>query len=116
MENFMQTLADSVREAVGPIFGAIPRIIAFIAILVVGWIVAALVARAVAGLLRAVRFNDLSQRSGFSDLVQKMGMNADGAGFIGMVAKWFIRLITLVVAFDALGLPALSVAMHQFLL
>ena len=30
------------------------------------------------------------------------------------IAKWFVRLITLIVAFDALGLPAVS-QVHEFL-
>ena len=34
----------------------------------------------------------------------------------GLTAKWFIRLITLVVAFDALGLPAVSDVLRQLLL
>jgi len=116
MENFMTTLTDSMRQAIGPFMAAIPKIFAFVVILVIGWIVAALVARGVASLLRAVRFNQLSERSGFNDLVQKMGASPDGSGFIGLTIKWFIRLTTLVVAFDALGLPAVSSVMHDFML
>jgi len=37
-------------------------------------------------------------------------------GLIGIVVKWFIRLIALVVAFDALGLPAVSDVLRQLLL
>jgi hypothetical protein len=32
------------------------------------------------------------------------------------IAKWFVRLIVLIVAFDALGLPAVSQVLHQLLL
>jgi hypothetical protein len=35
---------------------------------------------------------------------------------IGLVVKWFVRLIALVVAFDALGLPAVSEVLRQLLL
>ena len=35
---------------------------------------------------------------------------------IANIAKWFIRLIVLVVAFDALGLPAVSDVLRQLLL
>jgi hypothetical protein len=35
---------------------------------------------------------------------------------IGDLAKWLIRLVTLVVAFDALGLPAVSQALQSLLL
>jgi len=42
-----------------------PRYPAALPILLIGWLIANLIARAVAALLRAVRFNQLAQRSGF---------------------------------------------------
>ncbi|MFL6693778.1 MAG: mechanosensitive ion channel family protein, partial [Ramlibacter sp.] len=44
------------------------------------------------------------------------GTNTDPAGMIGLLAKWFIRLVGLVVAFDALGLPAISDVLRELLL
>lgn len=95
---------------------AIPRILGFLAILILGWLVAWAVAAVVAGFLRAVRFNDLARRSGFSGFVQSMGIRRDSAAVIAEIAKWFIRLIVLVVAFDALGLPAVSQVLQSLLL
>jgi hypothetical protein len=91
-------------------------VLGFLVILIIGWIVASLLAGAVAALLRAVRFNDLAQRSGFAGFVHNMGVRKDAAGFLADVAKWFVRLIVLVVAFDALGLPAVSQVLGQLLL
>jgi hypothetical protein len=45
-----------------------------------------------------------------------MGIKTDAAGFVAMIAKWFVRLIVLVSAFDALGLPAVSQVLQQLLL
>jgi hypothetical protein len=97
-------------------FSAIPKVIAFAVILVVGWFIANLIARLAARVLRLIRFNELSQRSGFTNFVRNIGVQTDPAGFLGMVAKWFMRLIVLVVAFDALGLPAVSDVLRQLLL
>ena len=69
-----------------------------------------------AALLRAIHFNDLAERSGFAGFVQNMGLRRDSSGVIAHVAKWFVRLITLVVAFDTLGLPAVSGVLQQLLL
>ncbi|HEY8360839.1 MAG TPA: hypothetical protein VIL30_25555, partial [Ramlibacter sp.] len=85
-------------------------------IIIVGWFVASLVERGLAAVLRSIRFNDMAQRAGLDDFVHKMGMNTDPAGMIGLVVKWFIRLIALVVAFDALGLPAVSQVLRELLL
>src|SRR5207237_4726017 len=92
------------------------EIVGFAVILVVGWFIAGLIARLAARLLRAVKFNDLAERSGFGGFVRNIGVKTDCAGFLALVAKWFIRLIVLVVAFDALGLPAVSDVLRQLLL
>jgi hypothetical protein len=111
-----EALTASLATALGLFLGAIPRIIGFLVILVVGWLISGALAAGVAALLRAVRFNDLAQRSGLSGFVQNMGIRKDASGMLADIVKWFVRLIVLVVAFDALGLPAVSAVLQQFLL
>ena len=82
----------------------------------IGWFIATLIARAVATLLRSIRFNDMAERSGFAGFVANTGVETNSSGFVADIAKWFVRLITLVVGFDALGLPAVSDVLRQLLL
>ncbi|HEV8632618.1 MAG TPA: small-conductance mechanosensitive ion channel [Chloroflexota bacterium] len=109
-------LMTSVAGALALFLAAVPRLIGIVLILLVGWLIAGALAAVVAGLLRSVRFNELAQRAGLSGFVHNMGVQTDAAGFLAGVAKWFVRLIVLVVAFDALGLPAVSQVLQQFLL
>ena len=109
-------LMTSLTAALSLFLAAIPRVIGFVVILIVGWLIAGALAAGVAALLRAVRFNDLAQRSGLSGFVQNMGVRKDTAGVLADIVKWFVRLIVMVVAFDALGLPAVSQVLQQFLL
>ncbi|MET3134776.1 small-conductance mechanosensitive channel [Oxalobacteraceae bacterium GrIS 1.11] len=109
---FMTSLA----AALALFFSAIPKIFGFAVIVLVGWMIAAVIEKAVAAILRAVKFNELAQRSGFANFVQEMGTRADSSDLISNVVKWFIRLAVLVVAFDALGLPAVSEILRQLLL
>jgi len=110
------SLMASLTSAMSLFFAAIPRILGFIVIIVVGWIVAALLAKAIAVLLRKIKFNHLAERSGFAGFVSKTGADTDSAGLIAGIVKWFVRLIALVVAFDALGLPAVSEVLRDLLL
>lgn len=116
IQDWGDAIMASLTGALALFFAAIPKILGFLVIVVVGWVLASLVAKAIGALLRAIKFNDLAARSGFADFVQKMGVETDSAGFIAGVAKWFVRLIALVVAFDALGLPAVSDVLRQLLL
>jgi Conserved TM helix len=114
--DWWQALYTSFAGALAVFFAAVPRLIGFLLILLIGWFIAGLIAQGVAALLRAVKFNDLAKRAGISDFVQQMGLRTDPAGAMADLAKWFVRLIVLVVAFDALGLPAVSQVLQQFLL
>lgn len=94
----------------------IPKIIGFLVILIIGWIVASIVAGVVDRLLHAIKFDDIAERSGVAGFVRDMGLNTDSAGVVSDIVKWFIRLIVLVAAFDALGLPTVSKVLNAFLL
>lgn len=111
-----EALRASLAGALGIFLSALPRIVASAIVLVIGWLIASLIAQGTIALLRAVRFNDLARRSGFAGFVQNMGVRQDAAGVIASVTKWFVRLMTLVVAFDTLGLPAVSGVLQQLLL
>jgi hypothetical protein len=116
VQNTGDAFRASLAGALNTFLSAIPRIIGFAVVLIIGWIISSLLARGVQALLHAVRFNDLARRSGFADFVQKTGVREDSSGVIANIVKWFVRLITLVVAFDTLGLPAVSNVLQQLLL
>ena len=103
-------------SALALFLAAIPKIIGFVIILLVGWFISGLIGKDIAVFLRRVNFNNMTQRSGFSGFIDSMGVDCDAAGFVGQTAKWFARLLALIVAFDALGLPAVSQVLHQLLL
>jgi Conserved TM helix len=109
-------LTTSLATALSLFLGAIPRIIGFLVILVIGWLISGALAAGVAALLRAIRFNVLAQNAGIQGFINNMGLRTDASGLLANIVKWFVRLIVLVVAFDALGLPAVSQVFQQFLL
>jgi hypothetical protein len=114
--NWSDAMIASLAGAASMFFAAVPRLIGFAIILIVGWLIASLIEKAVVAILRAVGFNVLAERSGLAGFIQKSNMKDDAAGTIGLIAKWFVRLIALVVAFDALGLLAVSQILHQLLM
>ena len=62
-------LVTSATAALMLFLEAIPKIIGFLVILLIGWLIASALAGVVAALLRAARFNDLARRSGLADLL-----------------------------------------------
>ena len=79
----------------------VPRFLAFLAILVVGWFIARLVARVVDGLLERVGFDRAVERGGVGQALAVRGM--DASDLLAKVAKYFVLLITLQAAFGVFG-------------
>jgi ABC-type multidrug transport system fused ATPase/permease subunit len=99
---------NALANAVNLILTFIPRLLGFLVILGVGLLVAWLVSKALTAILRRVGFDRMANRIGVSRFEQRMGVSLDPAGVLGKIVYWFIVLIFLVPAADALGLPTVS--------
>lgn len=106
--NWGTAIISALANALGLLLAFIPRLIGFLIILLVGWLIAKAVSQAITVLLRKVGFDRLGDRIGLSRFEQNMGVNLDAAGILGKIVYWFIFLIFLVPAADALGIPAVS--------
>jgi hypothetical protein len=114
------SIGESIRVSLGQALGAtliwLPRLLAFLVIVLIGWLVSAILARAVVTLLRAIKFNELATRIGLSAFLNRMRAGLDASILVAGAFKWVIRFVVLLVAFDALGLPAISDVLRQFLI
>ena len=113
IQDWGTAIFNALANAVNLILTFIPRLIGFLVILIVGLIIAALVAKAVTFLLRKVGLDRMSDRIGLTRFEQRMGVRMDTAGVLGKIVYWFIVLIFLVPAADALGVPAVSNVLNQ---
>jgi len=113
--NWGSAILTSFTNALNLVFAFIPKLIGFLVILLVGWIVASVASKAVTFLLRKIGFDRLSERIGLSRLEQRMGLRMDAAGVLGKVVYWFIFLIFLVPAVDSLGLTTVSNILNQII-
>jgi len=101
-------LKGSLSNAVDVMVAAVPRVVAFLIVAAIGWLIADVVRRIATGVLVRAHFNNWMHRSGLAAVITYGGVEPDAIGFVSMTATWFIRLIALVIAFDALGLPAVA--------
>ena len=106
--NWGTAILNALSNAVNLIFTFIPRFIGFLIILGAGLIIAMLTSKAIAFLLRRAGFDRIAGRVGLTRLEQRMGVTLDPAGILGRIVYWFILLIFLVPAADALGVPTVS--------
>lgn len=106
--NWGTAIVSSLANALNLILAFVPRLISFLVILLIGWIIAALISKGLVLLLRKIGFDRLGNRIGLARFERNMGVNMDAAGILGKVVYWFIFLIFLVSASDALGVPTVT--------
>jgi flagellar biosynthesis protein FliQ len=111
--NWGEAIFTALTNALNLLLAFIPKFLGFLVILIVGLIVAGLVSRAVTFLLRKVGFDNMANRIGLTRIEQRMGVKLDPAGVLGKVVWWFLFLIFLVPATDALGIPTISNILNQ---
>ena len=111
-----ETFVASLYGILGMLLRGLVKLIGFLLIIVIGWFISSLVAKAIVALLRAIHFNELADKLGLGGFARRMGNQSDASQLVADVVKWLIRVIVLVVAFAALGIPAFSVVLSQLLL
>ncbi len=110
-----QALLTSFTSVLALIFAFIPKLISFLVILLVGWLVAKALGKAVTFLLRKIGFDNFSNRIGLTRFEQRMGIRLDPADFLGRIVFWFIILIFLVPALEALGLTSITLILNELI-
>jgi hypothetical protein len=107
----------SITAALVTFLSFIPAITGAIIILVVGWIIARLLGKIVATILNRVGFDRAAARTGISDLMARAGWREGGASrVIGELVKWFVRLLFLEAAAEAVHLTAVTAILNQIVL
>lgn len=94
---------------------ALPALFAAIIIIIIGWIVAVVIAKGLARLLRSLHFNDLSKRAGLDQFLERAQIFMDPSSALAVLVKWFIILVFLVAAANTLGWPQVSQFLNQIL-
>ena len=114
--DFGSRLLEAVGHAFDVLLGFLPALVGAILLIIIGWIVSGIVANIVRRLLQTVHFDRLTQHAGVDTLAARFDLPANGEALLAGIVKWFIRLIFLVAAFNALQIPAVTSILNAILL
>lgn len=101
-------ISQAVLTSLAVFLAAIPAIIGAVLLLVIGWIIAGIVGGLVAKVLRTIKIDQLADKAGVTAFLRRANIKADAAGVIASLVKWYIRLVFLLLAANAVGLTAVS--------
>ncbi|MBA2394380.1 MAG: hypothetical protein H0V70_16755 [Ktedonobacteraceae bacterium] len=106
--SLIQSVINAFSQALNLIFTFVPKLIGFLILLLIGWIIATLLKKALLLVLGKIGVDRLGERIGLSRLGEQVGMQITISTILAQIVYWFVFLIFLVPATDALGLSAVS--------
>lgn len=82
----------------------LPKLILAIIIIIAGWLLAKFLKLLVIKGLQVINFHVLTEKAGIDGFLQQGGIKTGMAGILGVLIYWLVILVTLVIAFNGLGL------------
>jgi small-conductance mechanosensitive channel len=108
-------MIESLQNAVGQFFAYVPQLIGAIVILIIGYIVARILQAVVARLLKAIGFDRWMEHGGIKQFFDRAQTRETPATVLGKLVFWFVFIIAITMAADALGIRQVSEVLAQLI-
>src|SRR5215216_1879335 len=108
-------LLRSLENALSTFLSYLPQLIGAIIILIVGYIIAKVLQAVVGRVLQAIGFDRWMERGGIKQFFDRAETNYTPATILGRLVFWFVFIIALTMATDALGIPQVSAVLGQLI-
>lgn len=113
LDTWSEVLTRSFQNLWEGVANFVPNLVVAIVILVLGWLIGALLGRAVWQVFRSLKVDEALRRAGFESFLRRGGMELDSGAFIGALVKWFVIVMFLTSAFDVLGLTQVNYFLQE---
>lgn len=116
MKEQIQILLESSQQFLNEIARAVPQIIGAILILLIGWLIAKLIKKIFVKLLKLVKLNWLTEKTGIEKFLKEGGIKITAVDLIGSLVYWIIMLIVIMSALNTLQLTSAKDLFSQIIL
>jgi small-conductance mechanosensitive channel len=106
---------ESLQQGLSALFAYIPQLIGAIIILIVGYIVAKVLQAVVSRVLQAIGFDRWMERGGIKQFFDRAQTRETPATVLGKLVFWFVFIIAITMAADALGIQQVSEVLAQLI-
>jgi small-conductance mechanosensitive channel len=113
--NMSDTLFQPLQNALSTFLSYLPQLIGAIVILIIGYIVAKVLQAVVGRVLQAIGFDGWMEKGGIKQFFDRAETNQTPVSILGQLVFWFVFIIALTMAADALGIPQVSVILGQLI-
>src|ERR687896_1945300 len=103
------------QDALSAFFSYIPQLIGAVIILIVGYVVARVLQAIVGRVLQGIGFDRWMERGGIKQFFDRAETNQTPVSILGALVFWFVFIIAITMAADALGIPQVSAVLTQLI-
>src|SRR5689334_20072655 len=114
--NYTSVVAGSLQDLYARLINFLPSFLIAVILLIIGWVVAAFVAKIIRQLLHAAKLDEVGDKLGLDQVSARTGMKMSVSGAIAWIVKWFLLIAIFLAAADILGLTQVSEFLNQVLL
>jgi hypothetical protein len=104
---------ESFQQAFHQVILLAPKVLAMVAVLVVGYIAARLIGQAIGKLSEKIGLQTAAERSGLAQSMQHIGIKRGVPAIVGAIVFWLLMCVFVMASFNILGLEKLSQAMQS---
>src|SRR5918998_6432257 len=108
-------LFQPLQNALSTFLSYIPQLIGALVILIVGYVIAKVLQAVVGRVLQAVGFDGWMEKGSIKQFFDRAETNQTPVSILGQLVFWFVFIIALTMAADALGIPQVSVILGQLI-
>src|SRR5919199_6476200 len=108
-------MVQPLQDAIGVFLSYIPQLIGAIVILIVGYIIARALQALVGRLLEGIGFDRWMERGGIKQFFDRAETRETPATVLGRLVFWFVFIIAITMAADALGIRQVSAVLAQLI-
>src|ERR671918_1981895 len=115
MQSQSEGMFQPLENALSTFLSYIPQLIGALIILIVGYIVAKALQAIVGRVLQAVGFDGWMEKGGIKQFFDRAETNQTPHSILGQLVFWFVFIIAITMAADALGIPQVSAVLAQLI-
>ena len=94
----------------------LPVFLGAIIVFIIGWIIAVLLGKLTAQIVRSLRIDQILEKMGFRKSLEKANLKLDSGNFFGELVRWFFIIVFLMASTDILGLSEVTIFLKTVLL
>lgn len=96
------------------IINFLPNLIVAVLILIIGWLIASALGKGLATLLKQSKLDDLLDKFGWREALEKADIKLSVSDFLGSVLKWVLVILVISLVAESLGLNQFATLLHRF--